>query len=177
MELTGIRFSVVPDQQGECARTFHRKQSGAPGVQQTGTKRPMLAICFVINIDPRSVTYPPHYQGRNYHDRFKRGLEAANSKLHLMYNWKITGNGRDAQYYCASDVTKASVAEWFQYTEINPTQATITARVKVLRDSWINFKKNAAKHVGDMFQVRVMFYDVRESVNPRVPPGSQVVDC
>jgi hypothetical protein len=35
-ELTGIRFSVVPDQQGECARTFHRKQSGAPGVQKTG---------------------------------------------------------------------------------------------------------------------------------------------
>jgi hypothetical protein len=35
-DLTGIQFSLVADQQGECVKSQHRKRSGAKTVQQTG---------------------------------------------------------------------------------------------------------------------------------------------
>jgi hypothetical protein len=126
-DMANLGFSLVPDHQGECVRTSHTKKSGRKNSQKTG---------------------------RNYKQRLQQAVVRAHDKQFHVYNYRVSGQGRTAEYYCASDVTRRSITDWFVHHDVEPTPDLIRARVKVLRDIWVLFRKNPRKHFDDITQVR-----------------------
>jgi hypothetical protein len=158
-DMTGIRYSLVADQQGECKKTKHPKQAGAKGAQTTGKHSRSYYPSAQITIPMRLTTSPASScvfvrRGRDYRVRFLQGINDHRGKLHGTYNWKMKGVGASAEYLCATDVTKSSVQQWLKFHRHEPSFALIKGRVKTLRDTWLQFAKDPHAHVQDVLEVR-----------------------
>jgi hypothetical protein len=91
--------------------------------------------------------------GRNYKQRFKKGIADGTSKCFDLYNHKVTGEGKTAEYYCASDVTKNNTTQWFVHVGKDPDKPTIKKRIKTLLQTWKEYRKNPTKHFNTIFSV------------------------
>ena len=125
-DMSELGFSLVADQQGQCAKAAHRKPSGMPGTQPTG---------------------------RDYKKRFIRGVENSRKKVHQLYNHRVRGKGVTAEYYCASEITKIEIGKFFKYEGKESNAKDVAARVKVLRESWVECMKDPDKYVEHLLEV------------------------
>ena len=93
------------------------------------------------------------YTGRNYKERFQTGLKNGRSNLFDVYNYKVNGDGKTAEYYCASEITKISTTQWFIHVEKQPDKRSITARMKTLLTTWKEFRKSPQRHFETIYTV------------------------
>ena len=124
-------FSVVADQLGQDTQSHHYKSSGKFGSEVTD---------------------------RKYAERFKRGVERATGPHHKLFNHKIRGSGRDAEYYCASAQTCMVVekCEAFHDHRFKPKE-TIKYVAK-LRHDWLQFMSDPKAYVDVLLKVQNQQY-------------------
>ena len=149
--MTEIVFSLVGDQQGECKQTHHRKESGRRGVQKTGVNSKSVHIQ-----SPAMSKFSVHLTfalGRNYAERFMQGIKQANGPYHSIYNYRVTGEGATAEYYCASITTIHCVDKWLQYENKSATPSRIQSKLEILRSTWIAFQNHPQGHYEALMKV------------------------
>jgi hypothetical protein len=66
----------------------------------------------------------------------------------------VSGDGKTAEYYCASDQTVAAVLKWEQYDKTDRTVKGATEKVKILRNAWLEFMLDPTEFVDYMLKVR-----------------------
>jgi hypothetical protein len=93
--------------------------------------------------------------GRHYKENFKKGIVEGNSKLFKLYNRKIRGEGSTAEYHCTSEVTKASISQWFTHAGVVQSTAAIGQRVLILLRTWLEYRKDPVRHFNAVYEVRI----------------------
>jgi hypothetical protein len=66
---------------------------------------------------------------------------------HRIFNQRVRGYGRDAEYVMSSDRTVDVVAQMMQYDQLPITAARQTTMVALLREVWLDFIRDPAKHI------------------------------
>jgi hypothetical protein len=149
-----LGFSVVGDQLGQCDESVKNKACCAYGADTTG-KYISSSSCTSLPLH-RILNKSLQRTDRFYEKRVHIGVQKAQSRHHNIFNHRISGSGRTAEYLCASDQTVKVVGKWELYDKTHRTAKEALQKVKTLRDAWKTFMKDPTAYIDYMLEVHVV---------------------